>query len=144
MHCALLHSMYDLKAVQMNLIWELLLDKFELGHNTAEAPKNICCVKGEGAIDHISVTRWFKKFYLGCKDLDDQAMSGRPKTMEFKAMLKAVEANPTSNTPRVSRKLRISQSSMINQLHDLSKSIWSCWIVPHIIKILQNFWLTFV
>ena len=35
--CALIHSMFDLKAAQMNmlcsLIWELMLYKFELGYN---------------------------------------------------------------------------------------------------------------
>ena len=49
-------SICDLKAVQVNiqcsLIWELMLYKFELNHNTAEATKNICCTTGEDAVDH--------------------------------------------------------------------------------------------
>ena len=32
--------------------------KFKLGHNIAEAIKNICCVKGEGTVD------WFGFFVL--------------------------------------------------------------------------------
>ena len=56
--CALLPSMCELKATQMNmpysLIWELILYKFELGHNAEEATKNIC-VKGEGAVDYSTV-----------------------------------------------------------------------------------------
>ena len=47
--CALLHFVYDLKAAQMNRhcsqVQELMLYKFELGLNTAETTKNICCVK---------------------------------------------------------------------------------------------------
>ena len=48
-HCALLHSMHDLKAAQVyvyqSLIQKLMLHEFKLGHNTTEATKNICCVK---------------------------------------------------------------------------------------------------
>ena len=40
----------DLKAAQMNmqhsLISELILDKFELGHNAMEVTKNDCCKIG--------------------------------------------------------------------------------------------------
>ena len=65
--CALLHSVYDLKAEQINgqrcLIGELMLSKFELSHNTEEATKNICCAKSKRAVDHNMVTRQFKKFH---------------------------------------------------------------------------------
>ena len=44
--CALLHSMYDLKAAQMDLqyslIHKLILNKFKLSHKAVEATKNIC------------------------------------------------------------------------------------------------------
>ena len=70
-YCALLHSVFDLKATEINmqpsLIWELMLYKFKLSHNTAEATKNICYAKDEGTVDHSTVTKWFKKFYSGCK-----------------------------------------------------------------------------
>ena len=33
----------------------------KLNYNVTEATKNICSVKNEGAIDHNTVTRWFKK-----------------------------------------------------------------------------------
>ena len=75
--CALLNSVRDLKAVQMNvqrsLIREVMLYKFELGHKTAKATQNICCAKGEGA-----VTGWFKKFRLKYKKVDDRARSLKP------------------------------------------------------------------
>ena len=48
-HCALLHSICDLKATQMNmqfsLIEELMFYEFKLGHNVMEVTKNICCAK---------------------------------------------------------------------------------------------------
>ena len=59
--CALLHCASDLKAahmnIQCNLILELMLYKFEQRNNTTEATENICCVKGEGTVDHSTVTR---------------------------------------------------------------------------------------
>ena len=74
----------DLKAVQMNvqcsLIQELILCKFELDYNAAETTKNIPCIKSEGTVDHSTATRWLKKFHFDCKNFDDQACSGSPKT----------------------------------------------------------------
>ena len=43
--------------VQHRLIQELMLHVFELGQNAEERTKIIYCVKGEKAVDHISVTR---------------------------------------------------------------------------------------
>ena len=60
-----------------------MLCKFELPHNGMEATKNIRCVK----VDHSTVTRWFKKFHSGRKNLSDQTRSGRPKIMNSEAML---------------------------------------------------------
>ena len=78
--CVLFQSMYDLKATQMDmqqsLIRELRLYKFVLNDNATEAMKNIYFSKGEGAFDHH--TKWFKKFYLNCKNLDYKARLDRP------------------------------------------------------------------
>ena len=43
------------------------------------------------------------------------------------------KANLVSCTQRVSGELGISQSSVTHQLHDLCKSFWNYWIVPHIL-----------
>ena len=75
-----------------------MLYEFKLGHNTAEATKNICCVKSEGAVDHSPVTRWLKKFCPGCKNLDDQARLCRPKTVDSKSVLQTIAANLVNNT----------------------------------------------
>ena len=44
----------------------------------------------EGAVDHSTVTRWFKKFSSNFKNLEGQASLGRPKTVNFKATFKAI------------------------------------------------------
>ena len=127
--------------VQCSLIWELMLYEFKLDHNAMEATKNICCVKGEGTVDYNKVTRWFKKFCFGGKNLEDQARSDRIKSVDSDAMLPAIEVNLVRSTQRVWDKLSISEPSMVCHLHDFSKNIWNSRIGPHT-KILQNFWLT--
>ena len=106
---------------------------FELSHNVAESTKNICCVKGEGAVDHNRVTRRLKTFRSGCKKFEDQARWSRPKSVDSEVGLEAKEANPASSTGRVSGKLDILQSRVVGHRHDHSKSIRRC-------RILQNFW----
>ena len=65
-HCALLHSVRDLKItkvnVQCSIIEELMLYEFEQGYKIVEATKNICYAKDESAVDHSTITRGFKKF----------------------------------------------------------------------------------
>ena len=74
-----------------------MLCEFELELNTTVAIKNICCLKGEGAVDHNTVIRWLQKFCLRCKNLDDQAKSGRPKTVDSKAVLQTIVVNSMEN-----------------------------------------------
>ena len=125
--CALLHSVWDLKAAKANVQWSqiraLMLYELKMGHDTAEATKDICGVKGEDA-----VTRWLKNF-------NDQSRSGRSKTVESKAVLQPIEANLASSTRRVSGELGTSQPSAVHQLHNLCESIQNCGIVPHSTKI---------
>ena len=115
------------KLHRRSLIQELMLCEFKLGHNAAEAAKNIC-VKAEGSFDYSSVTRWFKKFRPIRKKLNDQGLF----------ILQATEANKASSTRRVSGELGISQSCVVCHLH-LDKSIWSNRIVFHVPKYCKNF-----
>ena len=46
---------------------------------------------------------WFKKICSGCKNLNNQVRSGRPKTVDS-----AIEVNLVSNTQRESGELGIS------------------------------------
>ena len=48
--------------------------------------------------DNGTVKGWLKKFCLDCKNLDDQASSGRPKTLDSKFMLQPIEVTPMSST----------------------------------------------
>ena len=61
-----------------------MLYKFKLGHFAMDATKNIGCMKGKGAADHSTVTRWFKK-------LDHQVRLSRPKIVDSESVLQAIE-----------------------------------------------------
>ena len=106
----LLHSVWDLNAAQTRL---------NRAKTPQKQPKTICCVKSEGVVDHSTVTRWLKKFRLGCKNLDAQI--SRPKTVNSVAVLQALKANPMSSTQRVSLEFGISQSSVVCHHHELGK-----------------------
>ena len=94
--CSLIQSGCDLNVALMNvqrcLIRELLLFEFKLGHNAN------FCVKSERAINHITGTRWFKKFRSGCKKPNDQASTGRAISVDSEAMIKVKETNPRSRS----------------------------------------------
>ena len=125
--------------VQHSLIREFMLYEFKLGCNFIEVTKNISA-KVKVTVDHCLVTRWFKKFCLVCKNLDDQAKSGRPKTVDSEAVLQPIEANLVSSTQRVSSELDISQSHVIHHhLHEFGKSIQSCRIFSLIVNYINLF-----
>ena len=67
--------------------------------------------------------------------LNNRGSQGRLKVEDSEAMLQAVETNPASSKRRVLVKLTSSLSSVVHPLHNLSKSIRSCRIVPHVTKI---------
>ena len=89
--CTLFLSICDLKDTQMNmqhsLIQKFIFYVFELNRNAMEADKNICDTKGDGAVDHTTGTRRFKKFCSDYKNFDNQARSSRPKTVDSNAIL---------------------------------------------------------
>ena len=73
----------------------------------AQATKNISGAIDKSTVDHSTVTRWFKKFHVGCKKLYNQARSGWPKTVDSETMFQAKEANPESSTRRESGELTL-------------------------------------
>ena len=76
--------------VQHSLIQEFLLCEFKLGHNAAEATKNVCA-KGENAVDYCTVTR-----RLDYRNNDHQTKS------DSETILQVIEANLVQSCRRVS------------------------------------------
>ena len=102
--------------MQYNLIWELILYEFEMGHDAVESTKNIFCVKSEGAVDHSTVTWGFRKFCSGYKNFNNQTRSSRPKIVDSETVFQAIETNPLSSTQRVLGELGI-KSSVVGHRH---------------------------
>ena len=94
-----------------------MIYEFKMGYNIAETIKrNFFCTKGESAVDHSKVSRLLKKLHQsGCKNLDDQAMSGWTKSADSEVLLS------------------------VHHFHDFRKSIINYQIVHHVNKILPNF-----
>ena len=99
-----------------------MLYEFKLGHRViTEATENICFAKDEGTVDQRTLARLLKKFRSGCKYLNIQVRSGRPKTGDFESVLEAIKPNPVSSTRRVS--VRISKLKLVWQVQELHKQI---------------------
>ena len=87
----------------------------------------------EGALDHSTITGWFKKICFDFKNLNDQARLGRPKTGFWGYA-------PKHRGKLGEYQFTISQSIVVCYLYNLVKSILSFQIVSHVSKILQNIW----
>ena len=80
-----------------------------LGFNAAEATKNICYMKGEGAVDQtVEYVDNSINFSLVAR-ISTMRQSQVGQKLDSKALLKAMEANLMSSTWRVSGELDISQ-----------------------------------
>ena len=55
----------------------ILLHKFKLGRNSAEATRNIMEVWGQKSISELTTRFWFDKFRPGNLNLDDKEGHGR-------------------------------------------------------------------
>ena len=72
---------------------------YKLSHGSNQ---NICCAKDEDTVNHHALTRWFKKFFSGCKNLYNQASASRSKGEDSEVVLQDMETNLASSTQRVS------------------------------------------
>lgn len=113
------------------LIREILLYEFQLGHNVADAIRNIHRAKGEAVLKKSVAYRWFKKFGGGVTDIKDQPRAGRPKTLDPEALREVIEADTSKSVRRLSSELAISKSGVHRQLHELGKVNRHCREIPH-------------
>ena len=130
--------------VQFSLIRELVLYEFEQSNKAVEATKNFCFAKGESTVDHCIVTRGFKKFLSGCKNLNDQSRS--------EVILKEWIPKSCSKSLRLIRRVALgeyqSNSASDNPvcfvIFMASAKAYGADKLCHVTKIFQNFWLTII
>ena len=79
-------------------------DAVDLSYKTEESAKNICCTKGESAVDSGTISRKLNKFHSGFKNLIDLSKSDRFKTEDSEA----IEANLARTVQRIFSELAMS------------------------------------
>ena len=111
---------------QRILIRIIILSELDLGVNLVEVTENICCAEGEVAVDFSKVTKRLKKYRSDCNNHDDKPRSGRPKTVDFEAVLQEIKATTTSSNQGVLGKLAIPKSSVVWHFRQKRLELWNC------------------
>lgn len=96
--------------------------EYKLGHNAAQATRNIIGAFGELAISERTVQWWFKRFKSGNTNLDNEER-GRPNTVIDNNKLKIlVEADPCTTVRELAEQLDVSKSTVSDHLCSIGKS----------------------
>lgn len=119
-------------------IRQLLQYEYQLGHNAAEATKNICNAEGADSLNDSTARRWFQKFREGDFSLKDQPRTGRPVCIDSNELLTNIEENPTKSSRTLAEEFSCSQKSVINHLHSLGKQYRSGREIPHLLTVPQK------
>jgi transposase len=85
-------------ATQKEIIRNLLLYEYQLGHDARTAAANVNRAKGDNTVHQSTAFRWFAKFRNDNTDLNDQPRSGRPQEIDRDAVIEAIEEDPTMST----------------------------------------------
>nr|XP_033324870.1 histone-lysine N-methyltransferase SETMAR-like [Megalopta genalis] len=98
------------------MLWE-----FKLGNSSVQTAIKICNVYGVDTVTDRTVRRWFKKFRSGDTSLKEEPRLGRPSDFDKDVLNELLEQNPRQTTKELAEKLKVSQSTIIRQLHALGK-----------------------
>ena len=100
-------------------IRECLLFEYKLQHSSAEATRNICQAKGEGAVSKSTAKRWFAHFRQQCFSLKDQQRSGRPTEINLGELQQAIESDSTLTQCQLASRLRCTQPNIHHHFRKL-------------------------
>lgn len=109
----------------------LIFHEFKQGRNAVEAAQNICATKGRHYTTERTCRRWFAKFRSGNTHRKDKSRSGRPPTLDKRALRRSIESNPAQSTRKLAAELHSSKSSIARHLHKLGKNSRRGQEVPH-------------
>ena len=128
MYCFISHVIWNPNKLTSYVVWFESLRS--IGSNWARTPGkpriNIYRAKGDGAVDHSLVSSLFNIFRLDYKNLNDQARSGRPKTIDTEDLLKAMEANPACSIWWLSRHFIVQYSLSFSRFRQKHTELSSC------------------
>lgn len=108
--------------------------EWKLGHNAAEATRNISRAFGKDSANERTVRRWFEKFRNGDVSLENEAR-GRPESLVDDDQLKAlVEAQPRTTVQELAKDLNVSIATVSRHLNSIGKVKKLDKWVPHELK----------
>lgn len=119
-------------------IRNLIFHEFKLGRTPAEASRNICASNGRGSTTERTCFRWYSKFRSGNTHRKDKKRSGRPSTINKRALRRSIEAEPTKTTRELAYELDSSQKTVQRHLHKLGKKNKRAQEVPHELNEMQK------
>lgn len=109
----------------------ILLHEFKLGHNAAEATRNINGAWGPNSASERTVRRWFQKFSSGDLSLQNEPGQGRKSSLDNEELRAAVEANPETSTRVLAAGLGVTPMTVSRHLAEIGKTKKMQKWVPH-------------
>lgn len=125
-------------ATSKEIIRNLLLYEFELGHSAKKAADSINQAKGAGTVCESTAYRWFAKFREGNEALNDKERSGRPRESDREAIIAAIELDPSMSTRMLAEEFDCDNKTIQRILQEAGK-VWkkARW-VPHALTAAQK------
>ncbi len=114
-----------------NRIRVILLHEFKLGHNAAEATRNINQAWGEKTTSERTARRWFEKFCSGDMSVEDEEGRGRTSTVDDGHLKALIEADPRQTVRELAQGLGVDKSTVSRHLADIGKVKKLDKWVPH-------------
>lgn len=109
----------------------LFLYEHKLGHNAAEATRNINTAFGEATVSERTAQRWFEKFRSGDMSLESEP-SGRPvPAIDNDELRTLVESNPRQSVRDIAQNLGVHYSTVSRHLQAIGKVKKLDKWVPH-------------
>jgi len=96
-----------------------LLYEFQLGHNAAQAHRNLCSVFGDHIPCERTCERLFSKFKSGDFSIENEQHTGRPVELACDELMALVKSNPRMSTREMARELQCSHMTIDRHLAQL-------------------------
>lgn len=111
----------------------ILLFYYRKGKNAVQARKKLSDVYGEDVLTARQCQNWFAKFRSGKFDVEDAPRSGRPVEVDEDKIKALIDANRRITTREISKRLKLSNSTVHDHLKRLGLiSKLDIW-VPHVL-----------
>jgi len=118
-------------ATQREIIRNLILYEYRLGHDVQAAFDNITRAHCRQIVSIRTVFYWYAKFRADNTDLHDQSREGRPREIDQDAVVAAIDLDPTMSTEALACESECSQRHIRRVLRTAGKKWRKGHWVPH-------------